>query len=283
MLLKYEILWLDDHKERYESVKEDIENIIKDSSFEPVIKFIEEIPETSIDYTNFDILFIDYKLKDSHTWLELINAIRSNHLYTEILFYSQDEDFLDSLLEECKKGYLEGIFMSDRENFVNKFQKVFANTIKTVENINALRGLIMAETSDIDHIMREIMQEIEQNWEKSTEMKTVLSSLRESYKKQTDKIYSGTDPLFQDWKHKGKISAHARINAIHKAYPEHKLDEYLPITAKRNNLWHAKNKDRKSLDIDWVEFTIEEAKELRKEIMRYKDIFSGVLSSLKTS
>jgi hypothetical protein len=53
---------------------------------------------------------------------------------------------------------LDGVFCAHREEFLDKFEKLFNANIRKVEDVNNLRGLVMAETADLEEIKDEIIK-----------------------------------------------------------------------------------------------------------------------------
>lgn len=283
MLLQYDILWIDDHEERFESIQDDVEDIIKKFFFKPNITFKTEMIDQDFDYSQFDLMLIDFNLKDSHTWLEIINAIRSQSLHTEILFYSQDSSFHNDLIDHCKDNhYLEWIFISDRDWFALKFDKVFQTTIKKIETINSLRWLIMAETSEVDHKLRKHLKGFEANSEDNKiKIKTIITWIIADWIDFNLKNWETEDILFDD-RNKKKINSFRRCKILWKLFVDNNDDfqqYYSSVVKKRHDLWHVENSNRTTLTLDnWVIVTVDDAKEIRKKIIWYKNIFDSILA-----
>src|SRR5690606_16517008 len=73
--------------------------------------------------------------------------LRDKDIYTDIIFYSSDKSLI---LESISQHQFEGVYHSDRKEIEDKFVKVFKTTIKKIEEINSMRGLIVGETSELD-------------------------------------------------------------------------------------------------------------------------------------
>jgi len=89
----------------------------------------------------------------------LIDKIRHGEgVYTEVVFYSSDGE--KAVRNALKEYEIDGAYCAGRDNedFEEKVQKVIKTTIKKAQDINNMRGLIMAETSDLDEKMLEIIQ-----------------------------------------------------------------------------------------------------------------------------
>ena len=134
------------------------------------------------------MIFMDFKLSGSVNGEKLIETIRSRNLYTEILFYSMDEN-VKQIIEDAY-GSIEGIYYSGRDNFRQKAQEVIWHTIKKVEDVESMRGLIMGATSEIENLMKEItLDYIEMCGEeiKNTIAAPIFNEVGKSVKEKFDK------------------------------------------------------------------------------------------------
>ncbi|RXK60663.1 response regulator [Lacibacter luteus] len=162
MKLDYNILWFEDIKSSFEAKKLIVKEIVEEFGF----NFSEPRNEIdgrnieAIDYEKYDLLLVDLNLAGTKG-PALIDKIRHNEgVYTEVIFYSSDgEKAVRNVLKEYE---IDGAYCAGRENddFEEKVQKVIKTTIKKVQDINNMRGLIMAETSDIDHTMLSIINTV---------------------------------------------------------------------------------------------------------------------------
>ena len=169
MKVTYKLLWADDDSTWYNGFKENIlENEIQekfdDLGFAFESKLIDFTKMNTEDFLKeaeeYDLLLIDYNLSDTTLGSDVIKAVRENSILTNLIFYSQSEPEVlrDALY---KKGVLEGVYFSrrDEEFLAEKLEKVIDLTVKKSQHINALRGLLMAETSDMDVLVVECLKE----------------------------------------------------------------------------------------------------------------------------
>lgn len=157
MKLKYYLLWVEDDDSWFKATSELFEMTIKDFGFDAIIERKKTLLEVNeeIEKDNlkkFDIFLIDFNLKDSVSGDNIIELLRGKEIYTDIVFYSSDKG---SIIESVKEHQFEGVYHSDRKEIEDKFVKVFKTTIKKVEEINSMRGLIVGETSELDAIIEE--------------------------------------------------------------------------------------------------------------------------------
>lgn len=162
MRIDYNILWFEDIKSSFDAKKQIVKDIVEGFGFnfpEPRNE-IDGTNIESIDYESYDLLIVDLNLAGTKG-PALIDRIRHNEgVYTEVVFYSSDGE---RAVRNALKDYeIDGAYCAGRENddFEDKVQKVIRTTIKKVQDLNNMRGLIMAETSDIDNTMFAIIQAV---------------------------------------------------------------------------------------------------------------------------
>jgi len=165
MRIEYKILWVEDNKSWFDTMEELCEDFLDDLGFKiECNRFVNynEV-EAEIELNNlkeYDLLLVDYSLKGSPNGDEIIKLIRDqkdNPILTDVLFYSND---IQAVRDSIKKYELEGVYTSHRNDVFTKFELVANTTIKKVQEVNTMRGLIMAETSDLDELMSTIIQKL---------------------------------------------------------------------------------------------------------------------------
>jgi hypothetical protein len=157
MKLNYYLLWVEDDDSWFETTSELFKETIFDYGFNPIIErkvsldeVVEEIEASGLK--KYDILLIDFNLKDSKSGDSIIDKLRDRDIYTDIIFYSSDKSLI---LDSVSKHQFEGVYHSDRKEIEDKFVKVFKTTIKKIEEINSMRGLIVGETSELDALIEQ--------------------------------------------------------------------------------------------------------------------------------
>jgi len=159
MRIEYNILWFEDIKSSFNSKKQIVKQIVEDFGFifpEPRNEINGENIE-SLVYDEFDLIIADLNLTGTKG-TDLINKLRNQEgVYTEVIFYSSDGE--KAVRGALKEYEIDGVYCAGRENddFEEKVKKVIWTTIKKVQDVNNMRGLIMAETSDIDQTMFNII------------------------------------------------------------------------------------------------------------------------------
>ena len=165
MRITYKVLWVEDQKEWYEETKGLIEDYLYELGFilEPKLcKSFDEVKEefSKNQLKEYDLLLIDFRLAGSPNGDEIIKFIRTQRdvsILTDVIFYSTD---IEAVRTSLKENGFEGVYTSPRRGFTDKAEKVIDSTVKKVQEVNSMRGLIMAETSDLDDLMLSIIQKM---------------------------------------------------------------------------------------------------------------------------
>lgn len=163
MRIEYKILWVEDDKSWYNTTKELFSETLDDLGFKLISKRCESINEVKkeVEENNleeYDLLLVDFTLKNSDTGdiiIDFLRGIKDEPILTDVLFYFSA---VENVRESMTKLGLEGVYTADRKEIETKFERVVNTTIKKVQEVNNMRGLIMAETSDLDELMYEIIE-----------------------------------------------------------------------------------------------------------------------------
>lgn len=160
MNLDYKILWFEDQENWYDEAKKVVKRIVEEHGFtfpEPP-RYANSKEWGVINFREFDLILVDLKL-DNETGDSIIERIRTEaDIYTEIVFYSSDGE--SAVRKAILAKEVDGVYCSarDADKFERKVTKVIETTLKKVQDINNMRGLIMASTSDLDEVMLEIIE-----------------------------------------------------------------------------------------------------------------------------
>ena len=157
MRLEYKVLWIEDSDSWYNQEVEIIKHCVEDLGF----IFLPDRKSTSedlddVDLGQYDLMLVDFNLGPGDYGNRAIEKIRNGERFTEIVFYSQSGI---QKLQESLSTHLDGIYLSDRnDGFEDKVMGVIRSTVRKVLDINNMRGIVMAETSDFDLAMREMIR-----------------------------------------------------------------------------------------------------------------------------
>lgn len=155
MKLKYQILWFENEPTWFEPNKVPIENYLLKKGFQLDVVNLkgDENWENLVNLEEFDLIIVDLKLKNQEMGDKLIQKIRDKDVFTEIIFYSQDGE--SKVREIISNEGIDGVYCSGRESddFEKTTIKVIETTIKKIQDLNNLRGLVMAEVSNLDVLL----------------------------------------------------------------------------------------------------------------------------------
>jgi CheY-like chemotaxis protein len=257
MKIEYKILWLDDNINIFveDELISEIESHLTDNGFIPIIEtasnahdFFEKLKQDS----DHDLILTDFHMSDMNGDL-VVEKIRSSEysIMTEILFYTAQADLKDtdrisrvSFLETRQKTSRG----SHAEIVVEETKKLIDLTVKKFQNIVAMRGMIMHETSDLDERMFSFID----NYIKTNEVddefrKLIVDPIGKFHKEKFDKFTAHTeknniDKIISD---PVMFSASHRASAIQMILKRHELtcfiNEYKDeVISLRNKFAHAK-------------------------------------------
>jgi CheY-like chemotaxis protein len=314
MKIRYRILWFDDNQDWVESIVDDVTKIVQEQGFicersEDDVLIIDSDDDFEGDYDNYDLILMDYDL-GSKKGNEILKSIRNSEHYTEALFYSATEGGVDKLRSLIANDKIEGIYCSEREtdSFLDKFEKIFLNSIKKFQDLNNLRGLVMAESADLDIKQKEIMhfildqgsvdetffqdeilsKTIDWCWEKFKSVKKYQNKIVNNFEEE-DKEYSEQTPekFIEDFSFDSDKKRIAMAKIVEKLKLKNKFDsdKYKEeILSKRNNLAHKKEivTDGKVMYGEF-EFNDESSKQLRKDIQKHKLALDKIYAEITSS
>lgn len=167
MRLDYKILWFEDTPSWYESVVPFIRDYLEDKGFVLDVDRRENGDglEALLGKPDFDLILVDLKLA-GEKGDKLITSIREHQIYTEIVFYSQDGE--RAVREIMREKGADGVYCASREGseFEDKVKRVIETTIKKVQEVNHLRGVVLAEVSELDQKMESFLVSYFDNLEK---------------------------------------------------------------------------------------------------------------------
>lgn len=156
MISRYTIVWFEDSPTYIKSARQIIENYIVAQGFKP--DFIirsngKDLDKLILDEKEgdekIDLILMDHNLSTKNeNGKKLIDKIRENELFTEIIFYSGQPNFQEAIVPG-----LEGVFFSNKKDLHLKTKKLIDLTIKKKEDINSMRGLVIAEAIEIENLM----------------------------------------------------------------------------------------------------------------------------------
>lgn len=212
MKFKINIAWIDDNYSWYENSKQDIEKYIKDKHYICEIDYFSELTDDIIDSLKsktYDLMLIDYFLGHNQKGNMIISKIRSEGIFTDIIFYSSSyEDFINSL----KDLALDGVYYSERkeQQLYNKIHGVLDKIINREQKINNLRGNVLASTSYFDERIIQLIGLIygkindEEKIKIDNEVKKICIESKKGMNKNYDEVINNTNFDFNNFLNNSK-------------------------------------------------------------------------------
>lgn len=303
MNLKYKILWIENEEDWVDSIEDQIQEYLDNLGFEFKKKLISK-EDQEIDYNSWDLILMDLNLASQPNGAELISKIRNQGVYTDVVFYSSSG--IDELRTKGREKELDGVYYSSRDVnlFIKKVKAVIDTTIKKVQDLNNLRGLVMAEVSELDSRMASLIKKyfIDQSTDKKTKDFTerFVNEMEKNTKKKLSKSKTcdklckyiwrnlSIDKIIEDF----DFDASRKARAVNLIIKEAKIS-YTPkgnnffedysneMLKMRNQLAHCSSSYINGKEILTTkdgekEFNDEKFKEIRKQIREYNAIFDKI-------
>ena len=143
-------------------IKSELETYIESLAFIPTVECFENgnLAEESIKSIKYDLILSDYNIEGTNEQGDvLIQKIRDGGIFTEVLFYSAQPDF-DSIAKNLYRDRVSFYSLIGDEGFKGfkeKTVKLIDHTVSKLQELNNIRGLVMAETSELDNIVEEML------------------------------------------------------------------------------------------------------------------------------
>ncbi|HIP26282.1 MAG TPA: hypothetical protein EYG80_01335 [Flavobacteriaceae bacterium] len=304
MTLDYKILWIDDREEFFSNHKSYIEEYLENLGFDAKIttyKSFAEFEEKEKEATHqkiYDLFLIDLNLDHGKTGDELIIQIRGNRILTDIIFYSTS---LIDVRRKVNDNDIEGVYVTSRNqtDFEEKVTDVIDVTIKKVQDVNNLRGLIMAEVAELDRIKERIIKgynsQADSAFKKYIKEK-VFSKIKEELESLNCIVKVEDSECSYDEINLETLQENFFYDAYKKSRTVNKIkklicdsigfvhDEYYSCVVKKRNVFaheeeQVRNDGTKYLnytDGSPLEFTPEHCIQIRKDIKKYKIILKEI-------
>ena len=159
MRIKYNILLFEDSASYAESLATVLSSFLENLGFELVLNRESDGNKCDelIQNKDIDLILIDLNLESGDYGDQVIAKIRKNEFYKEIIFYSNDTKKFKKLIDE-ELGPVEGVYFHvGRTNLPDKIKTIINMTLKKNQEVNNLRGLVIAETIDLEEKMEQII------------------------------------------------------------------------------------------------------------------------------
>jgi CheY-like chemotaxis protein len=311
MNLEYKILWVDDkiNDTSEPDFKPDIENHLKALFFLPILHPCETVEEAKvlIDSNKYDLILSDYNI-DTEKGDAFIRYVRDKNVITEILFYTAQKDLPRP--EQDRISFFKATGPGWHFDFLETIKRIISLTVEKLQELTVIRGLVMAETSQLDKLMEDIILHYfvtQENLERNVIFIEILNSLEADYKKRLKKSKDGCkDDCVHSLREKQKheiitsmdfdSSRKARtINTIikkqnfdYKATRQNFYEDYREeIIYVRNDLAHSHSEQKKGVEVlittrqkNEIVFDETTFKEIRQNILKFSDVINDLKSDL---
>lgn len=186
MNLSFDILWIEDDYDFYDSWNETINEFILKQNLKPNIKYKKTISDKEIKEIDnqYDLILIDYNLSnnnDEKYGTQIIQMIRKKSLLPDIVFYSSINSIEDIITKETQENRTSvisllqnGIYYtkSDSGSFVGTIEQVITKILLREQKINGFKGMLLSSVSEYERMVNEILDKCKDRLD--NEQKTIL-------------------------------------------------------------------------------------------------------------
>lgn len=292
MKLTYKILWVDDRIEepQYKEMIENLNQFLSEEEFFDV-KIVNV--DNSDDFekelnADYDLIITDYNLGEKNGD-HIIQYTRELSVLTEIFFYSANNELkpLGNLISNSRVTFHQMTDPNGYRELYGQIKSLIELTIRKFQDIICMRGMVMAETSEIDVAMEEMLNLLlkDETEEKNMAKKVIKDKYIESSKNSFNKISEINEVESLNLLLR-KVGSEHRWRGLKRNFPQDYRNEFKQILEDykkdiidiRNILAHAKyfkEEGREYLENFDPEgephkFNTENCKQLRRNLNLYK-------------
>lgn len=188
MRLDFRILWVDDQPDHIHSFADTLRDKLLDQGFDlDVVEMLslDQVENNLGEHVHddgIDLVLVDFDLGGGkeESGEHVLKKIRSTFSYKDIIFYSAERT--EKLRKIAYDAKLEGIYFSTRITLIEDAYLLISNLLRRVLDLDHMRGIVMAATSDIDYIIGSCLKAVNDKFnqdEKTEYFKSVIASLKE--------------------------------------------------------------------------------------------------------
>ena len=160
MKIRYNVLWVENERDWLDSIQDEIKDFVEDRGFNFICDIASgksAISNSGYSYSKYDLILMDLNLATEPTGDQIIQEIRDCNIYTDVILYSANG--ISATREKGRERELDGVYYSGRQAdlFIKKVQQVINTTIRKTQDLANVRGLVMAEVSELDVKMGDIL------------------------------------------------------------------------------------------------------------------------------
>lgn len=165
MHLDYRILWFEDQIENIRPYQANISSAISRLGFNPKIETREVIAGAKDPLANLpsardvDLVIMDFKLGGGYDGASLAKRLKMTYRDTDMVFYSSES--AKTLRKLIFEQDIDGVFCFHRTNLSDRTIGLVQSQLRKMLDLNHMRGIVMAATSDLDQAMIECLKKIQ--------------------------------------------------------------------------------------------------------------------------
>lgn len=280
MQLEYKILWADDNGDNIEAFSHPIIDFLEEEGF--ISKLYPCRTKTELENSinlnmNYNLIVLDFKFNDKPVGTDFIKYIREKNIYSTIILYTAAKDV--KLPEEVFKSKVQNVYTLTKHEIAED-RTLISNIIhydlyKDLD-INSMRGIAMAEVTNMDKLIWEII--IQEEIPQEHILTHIRSNKENNYKEFKDKKDNEIwTELNKENRSTILFSSYERATFLKdylKALSFVELKEFIElfenyhaeIITPRNKLAHQNTYEDMSIDERNTKF-----QELRKNIIKHKN------------
>lgn len=164
MRLDFNVLWFDDQPDAIKDAEESLRPRLLDLGFDLQVnaftdfsdaEYLDRALREGVDEWDIDLILLDFDLGQGPEFRgsEFAVTVRQQFPHKEIVFYSGHGAGIPALREALFLSGIDGAFPAMRHQLVDQTFDVIQNLIKKVVDLDHMRGIVMAETSDLDDLI----------------------------------------------------------------------------------------------------------------------------------
>lgn len=301
MRLDFNLLWVEDQKDRVKAQHDRISTTIRKEGFKLTAQFASSVAEAKrfvsddVYADHVDLIVMDYDLGPGPKGDKGIVEVRELMPYKEIIFYSAQAADLRGALHAAR---VDGVHISSREDLPENVGGVFQMLVKKVLDIEHSRGIVMGATSEIDHLVNDCLAGYYDSCDNAAQAKVMaaisarVGDIKKRFEEELGKLaaikhVSELAPLHATYTSADRLRLLRKILDILNAHGDKKdqLTSYgVKVVPRRNDMAHVRVKvngfSRKLFDREDKEFTVEDMRELRLAILESRELFESIHQSI---
>ncbi|RSU48167.1 response regulator [Sphingobium yanoikuyae] len=165
MQLEYNMIWFDDQPGPIAPFVDRVRNIISRLGFEPridlrIVTADSGDPLSTLPEQGLDLVLMDWKLGGGHDGAVLARRLRQSFRDTDVVFYSSEH--ANTLRKLIFDQGIDGVFCVNREHLTDRVNGIIQGQLRRMLDLNHMRGLVMAATSDLDMAMVDCLEVVQQ-------------------------------------------------------------------------------------------------------------------------